>query len=368
MKKIKVCHVVSALESGGVETVIYNYCSNMDTSCFEFHLLYQRTASEKNIEDFNKLGFKLYEIPEKVKHPFKNYFETKKYLKNNNIDIVHAHMTLVNFIPLLAAKRLGIKTRISHSHNCDVREKSFIKICFEKILKKLTLRFANVLIACGKDAGEFVYEKKDFIILNNAINLQKYKYDNKKGENLRQKYNIPLDYCVFGNIGRFTVQKNQEFLIETFSEVYKNNNKTVLLIIGDGKEGPILKQKVKELNLEKNVIFTGLIKEVYDYYSMMDAFLLPSLWEGLPIVGLEAQVSGLNCIFSNKIDQNVTVIKDKVTYLELDKKIWTNEMLNLSYQNHNNRDVNLNKFEEKGLSIQKEAEKLRNIYLKDTYI
>ena len=106
MSKIKVCHVISGLKSGGAETVIYNYCSHLSKSNYEFHILYQHEPLEKDVKMFSKLNFKLIQIPEKSKHPLKNYFETKKYLKDNKIDIVHCHMNLMNFIPLIAAKKL----------------------------------------------------------------------------------------------------------------------------------------------------------------------------------------------------------------------------------------------------------------------
>lgn len=364
MNKIKVCHVVSALESGGVESVIYNYCSKIDREKFEFHILYQRKATQKNRDEFEKIGVFMKEIPGKVKHPLKNYYETKKYLKDNDIDVVHAHMTLVNFIPLLAAKKLGLKLRISHSHNNDVRKKSNVKKFFEKIMKKLTLYYSNIRMACGVDAGQYLYENKDFIVLNNALDLEKYKYDIKKGKILREKYDISSNSFVIGNIGRFTEQKNQIFLLDIFSEINKRFKDSYLLIIGDGDLRENLVKHAKDLNVYDKVIFTGIIDNVNDYYSMMDLFVLPSLWEGLPVVGIEAQASGLKCLFSKNIDKNVCVLENNIKMLPLELEKWVNAIGDEIKLNSNGRIIDNKKFEFRGLSIESEVEKLTKIYLK----
>lgn len=361
MRKIKVCHVVSALEAGGVETLIYNYCSKLDLSKFEVHILYQRQASKKNQEEFEKLGFFLKEIPEKMKHPLKNYFETKKYLKDNQIDVVHAHMTLANFIPLLAAKKIGIKNRVSHSHNSDVRDKATFNRIFEYILKILTMKYATKLVACGNDAGKYLYLNKDFIVLNNALNLEKFKYNEEKRQKIRMQYNISQDSILIGNIGRFTEQKNQDFLISILKELVNKNSKYKLMIIGDGYLEFKLKQKVEELKITKNVIFTGIVDNTDCFYSAFDVFVLPSLWEGLPVSGLEAQASGLKCLFSENIDKDVIILKEKVKVLDLQTSTWLNELENLDDDIYN-RNIDIKEFENRNLNIEKEVKKLENIY------
>jgi glycosyltransferase involved in cell wall biosynthesis len=325
------------------------------------HILYQRHVSQKNYEEFSKLGFKLYEIPEKIRHPIKNYFYTKKYFRDNSINVVHAHMTLVNFIPLIAAKKCNIKIRISHSHNSDVRKKTILKKFFEKIMKNLTIKYSTYNLACGIDAGKYLYGKQNFIILNNALDLNRYLYNFNIRKKLMEKYNIDESTLIIGNIGRFTVQKNQKFLIDIFSEVYKQNKNSILLIIGDGKLREELEKKVKELNLINNIIFTGIVNNTNEYYSLMDIFVLPSLWEGLPIAGIEAQVSGLKCLFSNKIDNDVIVIENNVKKLDLKLNEWSREILSIS-KNYN-RNIDKKIFSNRGFDICNEAKKIENIYL-----
>ena len=360
MKKINVCHVMSALEAGGVEAVVINYCSHMNLDKYNMHILHQRKPSEKNFNEFKKLGFLIKEIPEKSKHPIKNYKETKKYFIDNNIDVVHAHMTLVNFIPLLAAKRVGIKIRISHSHNSDVREKSILKKCFEKILKVLTNHYCTVRISCGEDAGKYLYGKRNFVILNNALDLEKYKYNEKNRNKLQEEYGLNNENFIIGNIGRFTIQKNQKFLLNIFSELVKRDKKYILFIIGDGELKGELTQYAKELNIDDRVIFTGIINNTNEYYSLFDLFVLPSLWEGLPVVGVEAQASGVKCLFSEKIDLKANIIKNKVNNIPLEEECWVNEILSINSGYDRNIDSSL--FTSLGFDINNEVSKLENIY------
>ena len=360
MKKINVCHVMSALEAGGVEAVVMNYCSHMNLAKYNMHILHQRKPSEKNINEFRKLGFFIKEIPEKTKHPIKNYRETKKYFIDNKIDVVHAHMTLVNFIPLLAAKKVGIKIRISHSHNSDVRKKNFFKLFFEKILKLLTNYYCTIRVSCGEDAGKYLYGKKDFIILNNALDLSKYKYNEKNKIRIKKEYGLNNENIIIGNIGRFTIQKNQKFLLEVFSELVKKNKNYILFIIGDGELKEELSQYAKELNIDDNVIFTGIVNNTNEYYSVFDLFVLPSLWEGLPVVGVEAQASGVKCLFSNKIDIKANIIKENIKNIPLELKCWVNEIL--SIDRVYDRCIDDSLFANLGFDINSEVKKLDNIY------
>ena len=168
-KKIKVCHVVSGLKAGGVESVIYNYCSRLSKEDYEFHIIYQHNPLKKNVEEFEKVGFILKRIPSKLKHPIKNYLETLRYFKENSFDVVHCHMTLTNFIPLIAAKKAKICVRICHSHEAKILPRNFLKRIFMKYMIYLCNKYATIRVACGNEAGKFLYGKNDFIVLNNGI-------------------------------------------------------------------------------------------------------------------------------------------------------------------------------------------------------
>lgn len=365
MKKINVCHVVSGLKAGGVESMIYNYCSHLDSDNYSFHILYQHEPNQKNVEEFKKLGFKLKRIPSKLKHPLKNYFETKKYFKNNNIDVVHCHMTMMNFIPLLAAKKLKIKTRICHSHNSDVRKKNiFIKI-IESILKKICIFTATDLVSCGKEAGYYMYGLKNkYTIINNALNLDNYLFSDLKRKQIREKYDIPNDCFVIGHVGRFTEQKNHKFLIDVFKKILVKNQKVALFLIGDGELNKKIRERCEKENIDNHVYFIGVVDNVCDYYSAFDVFVLPSLWEGLPVVSIEAQTSGLKCIFSSNIDKNAIIYNKNAKLVTLDTSQWIeNIILNIEKGNQYNRKVDMQLLHESGYDINVELDKLKKIYI-----
>ena len=362
MKRIKVCHVVSGLKSGGVESMIFNYCSHLDSNKYEFSILYQHEPSLKNVNEFTKLGFKLIRIPSKVKHPLKNYKATYKYLKENKIDIVHCHMTLMNVIPLFAARKLRIKIRICHSHNSDVRKKNIVINFLENLLKKLCIKNATVLVACGVDAGKYMYGNLPFVVLNNALDLEKFKFKKDVRCKIREKYNIVDNDIVLGHIGRFTKQKNHDFIIELFKNISDMNNCYKLMIIGDGENKNNIMNKVTALKLNDKVIFTGIVPNINDFYNAFDIFILPSLWEGLPVAGIEAQASGLNCLFSNNIDTNVVLDKIKVKLLNLEEEEWKKQIIKISKSNYLERNINLDVFKHCNYDINTEVKKMEEIY------
>ena len=362
--KIKVCHVVCGLKSGGVESMIKNYCSILDEEQYEWHLLYQHDPVLKNLKEFEKLGFKLKRIAAKAKNPLRNYIDTYNYLKKNSIDIVHCHMTIMNFIPLYVAKRCGIKVRICHSHNSDVRDKNIIIKVVEKLFKYLSMKYATVLIACGNDAGKYMYGKNEYIVLRNAMDFEKFKFNEGKRKKIRQDLNISDDTIVIGNVGRFTNQKNQIFLIELISKLLMYNGKYKLLLIGEGEELSIIKKAVDNYGVQENVIFTGIVNNINEYYSAFDIFTLPSLWEGLPLVAIEAQMSGIKCILSKNIDANAIIIKENCQMLNINIDEWQKEILSYSVTLQN-RIKSKEKFIKNGYDINNESYKLANIYMKN---
>ena len=309
---------------------------------------------------FENLDFNLKQIAYKIKKPITNICETYNIIKKNKIDVVHCHMTLMNCIPLFCAKMIGTPIRICHSHNCDVRKKNIIIKFVEGILKKICIRNATVLVACGKDAGQYMYNKKKYIILNNALVLEKFKFDRLKRQEIRKMYNISEEDILIGHIGRFTEQKNHKFIIEVFNKLNKTNPKYKLALLGEGK----LKSQVEEsvANYKLDVIFTGCVNNVSDYYSAFDIFVLPSLWEGLPVVGVEAQASGLICLFSKNIDENVEIDKEKVLFLDNEIQEWENKIIKLKDEIYN-RATNEEMFKIKNLNIKEEFKKLEDIYL-----
>ena len=316
-EKIKVMHFVSGLGNDGVTQVIKNYTSRLNQSYnIENIIVYQHHADCSKIDELQRIGDKLYEIPYKSKHPFANLYETCKIIKKEKPDIVHAHMSLLSFYPLSVAWLLGVRARIAHAHIAQDNVNPYMA----RIFKKLNLIFANHYMACGQAAGKYLFGKNKFDIMYNAIDQNRYKFNLEKRERLRQKLKIKDNTIVLGTLGRLTKQKNQGFLIDIFNRFHNDNPNSKLIIVGVGELKEKLSQKIRKINQTENIIIIPGTNDPESYYSAFDYFILPSLYEGLPVSAIEAQASGINMVLSNNIDKDVKY-NSNVIFVPIDKGV-----------------------------------------------
>jgi glycosyltransferase EpsF len=237
----------------------------------------------------------------------------------------------------------------------------------KQFLRPFSKKYATDYMCCSELAGRWLfgnkeYDKGNVYLLNNAIDLDKFKYDEKIRKEVRKELNIKDDTLVIGHIGRFVAQKNHTFLIDIFNEIHKNNNDSILLLAGQGPKENEIKEKVKTLNLEKNVVFLGQRNDANRLYQAFDVFLLPSLYEGLPVVGVEAQASGLLCILSESMTQETKVL-DTTTFISLEEsaKEWSTKLLD-NYKNFKRRDTT-KEITNNNVNIKQESIKLENKYV-----
>ena len=363
MKKIKVALFVCRMVYGGVEAVISNYMRNFDKDKFELHIITQDINDENCIKDFVEQGFIVHVVTHKRKGIMKNIRDTKKLFREYDFDIVHSHMTLANFLVLFLAKHYGIKVRISHSHNC-LNSSTLIQKIKYGILRKLNCMPATDYYACGVDAGAFLFGEKNMKagkvkVFKNAIDIKKYAFDPIIRNAMREKLGIHDKMCI-GHVGRFTEQKNHTFLIGCFNDYHKINPESVLLLVGDGELKEEITEKINELGLSDSVIMTGNITNVEDYYQAMDVFLLPSVFEGLPLVSVEVQNCGLPCLISDKVDKRCK-ITENVYFLPIDStSVWAEKINSLDTKNRRSccEEIAAN-----GYDIVSESEKLAQSYL-----
>lgn len=340
--KIKVMHFVSGFKNGGVEQVLLNYTGLVNKNYdIDEAIVYQHKADPEKLELSKRLGNRMYKIPFKKEHPLENIVATYKLIKKEKPDIVHAHMNLVNFFPLLVAKFLKVPVRISHSHIA----KDNINPKLAPIFKKLNIKFSTNLMACGMQAGKYMYGNKDFDILYNAIDPKKYSFDENAREQIRKKYHIKDDTIVLGHIGRCVEQKNQEFLIDIFVDYLKKNTNALLFIIGDGELSQNLDNYIASNKITNKVICIKHIQSTEKFYSAFDVFLLPSLYEGLPVVGIEAQASGVTTLLSKNIDPT-TVYTQNTKLLPINKNtdIWVKNIKKVNNRKSNVHSDNYNIF------------------------
>ena len=362
---IRIAQIMGKWLGGGVESVVMNYYRHIDRTKIQFDFICDDDSTNIPYEEIESLGGKVILIPPYQKI-FKYHKELKKVLKEGNYKIVHSHINTLSVFSLFAAKCAGVPVRIAHSHS-TTNKKEWKKNLLKQILRPFSKVFATDYMACSELAGRWLFGNKTFeegkvYILNNAIDLDKFKYNENIRKQKRKELNMDEDTLVIGHVGRFVEQKNHRFLIDIFNELHKKNKNSILLLIGQGPLDGEIKEKVRTLNIETSVRFLGQRNDVNELYQAFDVFVLPSLYEGLPVVGIEAQVCCDLCFFSDDMTKE-TKILESAEFMSLDNtpEVWTDNILNkVQFHKKYNTVEEISKY---GFNIKNEATKLEKKYL-----
>lgn len=355
---IRVLQCVSNMDRAGIETMLMNFYRNIDKDKVQFDFLCNKSKPGDYDDEIRSLGGNIYVTP--GLNPLK-WFKYQKFMKSffenhPEYKIIHCQNEAMGFPALYAAKKCNIPTRISHSHNTITRFdfKWPIKILYKLLLKGV----ATDYVACSHAAGLYLFGK-DVKIINNAIDSDKFLFNNNIRKKIRKQLNIDNNY-VIGHVGRFEPQKNHEFIIDMFYNYQKENDKAVLLLIGTGSLFNRIKEKVEKLGIKDKVLFLGNISNVNEIYQAMDIFILPSEHEGLPVVGIEAQTSGLRCLFSDKITKEVD-ITGNVVFLPINSyEDWICEFnKNCSFERLNMKKIIV----DKNYDIKNATRRIEDFYL-----
>ena len=315
MEKVKILEVVPSLQEGGIEHFLYNYLSNINLNNFDIEILTQNPRYYESERKFKDLNIKIISIPSKKQNFLKYFISAYKIMKENKYNIVHCHLSAKSFWILYIAKFAGIKNRFCHSH--EAPQYTGLKKYLYKFYAILSRKSSTCYLACGMKAANFVFgNNSNVIIIPNSINSDRFIFNDKARNLIRSKYNISDNSFCICNIGRLNKLKNQKFLIYLIEKIKINIPNVVLLIVGDGPLKDDLYDFTNKMNLINNVYFTGNVSNPWDYYSASDCFVLPSISEGFPVSGIEAQASGLPCYFSTNITKEVDIIDCK--YYSLD--------------------------------------------------
>lgn len=363
---IRVLHSVSNMDRAGIETMLMNYYRHIDKTKIQFDFLCNKKKPGAYDDEIKRLGGNIYHSP--GLNPL-NFFKYEKFMleifeNNEDIKIMHSHNGELAYQSLRGAYNYGIKTRICHAHNTKMEQnlKKPLKLLYKTQLKKV----ANYFWGCGTDAikfyfGDKIIKEKNYFILHNAIEIEKFVYNEEKRNELRKTLDLQ-DKFVIGNVGRFMEQKNHTFILDLFQVILKKEPNAILMLIGDGELENKIRDKAHTLKIDKSIKFMGNINNVNDMYQVMDVFLLPSLFEGLPVVGIEAQTAGLKCFFSSNITKEVDITNNSI-FLDLERDSldkWSNEiLLHKKYERKDLTEI----IKKSGYSIEEEAKKLEQIYL-----
>ena len=354
---------------GGVESVIMNYYRNFDKTKIHFDFVcYQNECVCEN--EIWQNGGKIFKFDGKT-----SGLRHEKYMKNliKGYDGVWCNRCdLANVSILKIAKRVGVKLRIIHAHNSDLMDRSVIKRAiksvFHMVHKKMIAQLATNYFACSEDAGRWFYPDKiissdKYLVVNNAIDLKKFSYSPVRRKEIREA--LGLEKCfVVGNVGRLQRQKNQTFLLDVFYEILKQKPNARLLLVGKGEDEKKLKEKTLSLGIDKAVFFLGMRNDVDKILQAIDVFVFPSIFEGLPLVLVEAQTSGTRVLCSSTITGNVKCTAN-LDFISLDQsaKHWAELAINCDSKKKKYEEI-CQGIKDAGFDINFEAKKLEGVFLK----
>lgn len=365
---MRVLQVGLSYNPGGIESFVMNYYRQISREGvqFDFVSMFPKLAYE---DEILQMGGRVYHTVDARKYPLKFRKQLMEILTNEKYMAVHVNMlSAANIVPLIVAKKTGIPKVIAHSHNSS--SPGIIRNVLHYVNKHLIPRYATDYFACSNVAGQWLFDEKllqssEFHVVHNALDIKKFLYSEPESVNIRKELAIEEKF-VIGHIGRFEEQKNHKFLLEIFHEVVKKRDDAVLILVGNGELLEESRRVVKVYGIEDKVKFLGIRNDVERIWKAIDLFLFPSLFEGLPIVALEAQAAGVYSILSDAITQEVK-ITDNVKFVSLNKgkEYWVQQILQCAdYQRNDVQNaIILEQFKKAGYDICEEAKRLKKYYL-----
>ena len=337
MEPIRVLHNIVLMDAGGIETLVMNVYKHIDRERLLFDFLVHRPQEGVYDKEILEYGGKIFRTcpfnPLHINQYKKECMQV--FAEHPEYKVFHAHQELCLW-PLQYAKQMGVPTRIAHSHNAkSVINLKYFFFLYEKMFIK---NYCTDMFMCSPLAGEWTFGKKAVSegkvkFIKGNIETERFKFDETVRREVREELGVG-DRIVIGRVGRFMQQKNHTFLLDIFSIIHKKNPNTVLVLCGNGRLEDDIKQKAKDLGIENAIIFTGVKNQINvqtnRLYQAFDLYLFPSLWEGLPLTGIEAQTSGLPVLMSDVIADE-TVATNNVTKLSLTEsaQTWADKALDI---------------------------------------
>ena len=363
----RVLHIVSVMNYGGAETLLMNIFRTIDRSQVTFDFLAVREDDGAYESEIKSLGGKIYKIPAIKKC---GYFKFKKnlrafFLSHPEYTTVHCHLNTLSGLVLPVAKEAGVEVRIAHSHGIKFPHRFPFSVAV-RIWKRKIPDCATQFFACSDDAAKALYGKhaSESVTVKNGIDVKNFKYTKERAFECKKQ----LELCgkfVVGHVGRFSEPKNHTFLIDIFAEVCKKRDDAVLLLVGKGKLEGEVREKARQKGVLDRIVFAGVRSDVENCLMAMDVFVFPSLFEGLGIAAIEAQASGLPCIFSDGVPEAAVVCECAIKLpLGDGAEKWAVAVLDVS------RDERRDRTEEianAGYDILSTSEKLKEFYINGTF-
>ena len=356
---VRVLHIVTNMDRGGLETMLMNYYRHIDRSKVQFDFIEHRMERAAYDDEIENLGGRIYRLPRLNPLSVHYYRALDRFFKKHpEYTIVHSHLDCMSAYPLHAAKKAGVPVRIAHAHS-TYQDRDW-KWFFKSLSKKWIRCFATDMFACSKGAGKWMFGTVSVNVLPNAIDVSKYVFDPTIREEIRKELNLEEAFVV-GHVGRFSTVKNHMFLLDVFKAMGLSCPKARLILVGDGEGRKAIEQRVLALGIRDKVIFTGIRPDVNRLMQAMDVFVFPSLYEGLGIVVIEAQASGLPCVISDTIPEEA-YLTDLVVRESLSSTpdMWAERILSVRSTPRTDRHKEIAAH---GFDINTEAVKLQEFYI-----
>lgn len=364
---IRILHSVSNMDRGGIETMLMNYYRHIDRTKVQFDFLCNKKKPGVYEAEIESMGGKVFRTPGLSPLMFFKYqaYMKKLFRENPEYRIVEAHNGAFGLFALIAARKARIPVRIFHAHGASITKdwKLPLKILCKKLLPfNMNQRFTCGIAAAGCYFGEKTVQAQEYVLINNAIEIDRFLFDAEARERVREENGL-TDKFVIGHVGRFMAQKNHRYLLEIFAALKGREPNAHLVLLGDGELKGAMEAKAAQMNIENSISFMGNVANANEWYQAFDVMVLPSIWEGLPLVGVEAQAADLPCVFSDSITKEIGIL-EKALFVGLNEEIeaWVNAIQNArkSPSRRNVRDV----IAEGGYDISTEAAKLQERYMK----
>lgn len=361
----RVAVIMGKMDSGGKKNLVMEYYRHIDREKVQFDFICDSDSNSIPYEEIESLGGRVYTI-----RPYSriigNMADIGKLCKENSYEVMHSFNSTMNVFSMFVAKLNGIPVRISES--ISMAHEGDWRTVIKKMLRPLSKLFATHFMSCGEDCGRWqfgnkLYDSGRVDVFKTVINTDFNAYNEDVREKTRRDYGWN-NSIVIGHIGRFAPQKNTLRIIDIFSSIIKKEPSARLCLIGDGELKESVLAKIAELGLTESVDYLGRREDIQQFYNAMDAFLLPSLYEGLPVVGLEAESCGLPMFFSSEITKEANACElGHFIDLSASDDLWATEILKAIRDNIRSRRSHASEVADAGFDSASEAERLQQYYL-----
>ena len=359
---VRVLHILQRMEAGGTQALLMNSYRRMDRTKLQFDFLVEYPDRQFYDDEIESLGGCVYRTNVRKNANIPAFIrKLRQLIKENDYRVVHVHTYSIGYFCLREARRCGVPVRIAHSHNNQMTKGPLYVP--KLIMQKLYCIHANRFMACSDDAGRYLFGKRDFIVVKNAIDVDSFCFNETVRMNVRKELGAGGSLVV-GSVGRLHQQKNQMFLLEVFCELKKLSPNSKLLLIGDGPDKAKLENRATELGIADDFILLSNRRDLARLYQAMDVFVLPSLFEGLGIVAIEAQSSGLPTVCSDGVseDANVSPLFRRCS-LSASPKTWARTIVAVA--GSRNSEIGAVGAKAHGFDVNENATILQQWYLKE---